>query len=138
MERRRYRTPEIGVQLPGGPLLGKPQLTEDVPCDKLQTRIGSRGRNGRAAGRRGRPVCGAGAATLQPLSRKRLDPGGETDDHVSVLTRRSGFDSWPGYCDEFGISVTVAPVFWEHVAAVRLCHPELVPMWLELSKAPVS
>ena len=59
--------------------------------------------------------------------RDRLYPGGETDDHVSVLTRRSGFDSWPGYffCEEFGISVTAAPVFWEHVAAVRLCHPEL-------------
>ena len=46
-----------------------------------------------------------GGARLKPELQRWFrifkNPDGETDDHASVRTRRSGFESWSGYC--FGV-----------------------------------
>jgi hypothetical protein len=36
-------------------------------------------------------------STPSPSAELVMSPGGETDDHSSVLTRHSGFESWPGH-----------------------------------------
>ena len=70
------------LPLPSGEGLGKWQLAGVPPS------------GGTISGARWKPE-------LQRWFRIFKNPDGETDDHASVRTRRSGFESWSGYC--FGV-----------------------------------
>src|SRR4051794_35558838 len=107
--RRRHRTPEIGVRLPGGPLYavrdseGPMVQGDDVALAWRRSGFDSRWvhSNGRESG----TVCRAvllrrfpreGNEGSNPLP-SAPGPDGETEDHASLLTRSFGFESWSGY-----------------------------------------
>ena len=93
------------VQLPSGPLnewahgptgrrqLGRLEIRVQFPVGPLIWKVAGYGWPGRFAKPSGAARCRVGSNPMPSAS--CLD--GEMDDHISVLTRDSGFESWSRY-----------------------------------------